>query len=111
MSLYLDASALVPTLVEEASSAAVDRVLVEATTPLIVGAMAAIEVASAISRLVRMNFLSADVGQALLIGFDQWRSTQTVSVDVEAADLRQAEVFVRRFELGLRALPTRCTWR
>ena len=53
MSVYLDASIILPTMVEEAISEAVDRFLA-ASTDLVISDFAAAEVASAMSRLVRM---------------------------------------------------------
>jgi hypothetical protein len=103
VSLYLDASAIVPTLVNEPSSAAIRQFLKGATDQFIVGGLAAIEVSSAISRLVRMNLSPADDGEALLADFDQWRSVHSMPDDPSIADLRLADQFVRRFELALRA--------
>jgi len=103
VSLYLDASAIVPTLVEEAASRAIDARLMAASDALIVSDFASAEVASAISRLVRMKFLAAEHGATLLREFDAWRATATAGVDFQPADFRLADVFVRRFDLGLRA--------
>ena len=103
MSLCLDASVLVPTLIDEAASAAVGRFLMDATQPLIVSDFAATEVASALSRLVRMGLLTDDVADARLREFDAWRALATAGIDVQPSDFRLADIFVRRFDLGLRA--------
>ncbi len=103
MSLYLDASAIVPTLVEEAASEGVDALLLAAAEPLIVSDFTGAEVASAISRLVRMKFLTGETAAALLREFDAWRATATAGVDFQPSDFRLADIFVRRFDLGLRA--------
>jgi predicted nucleic acid-binding protein len=100
---YLDASALVPTLIREAASAVVDDWLLAATEDLAVGEFAAAETASALSRLVRMGHL-ADTDAARLLGeFDVWRAAAACEVDIQPSDIRLASLFVRRFDLGLRA--------
>lgn len=103
MTLYLDASVVTPTLVDEPASAPVATYLRTATEALILSDLAAAETASAISRLVRMNFLSADLAAERLGQFDAWRVSTTSTLDFQPSDFRLAEVFVRRFDLGLRA--------
>ncbi|MDB5479759.1 MAG: PilT protein domain protein [Caulobacteraceae bacterium] len=103
MSFYLDASVIVPILVDEVASAVVERFLREAADPLVVGDFAAMEVASAMSRPVRMKSLPSEVAVVRLGEFDAWRSAETSSLDLQPADLRLSGVFVRRFDLGLRA--------
>ena len=103
MSFYLDASVIVSTMVDEVSSVVVERFLKRAADPLIVGDFAAMEVASAMSRLVRMKSLAAEAAVIRLGEFDAWRAAKTSSLDFQPADLRLSGVFVRRFDLGLRA--------
>jgi predicted nucleic acid-binding protein len=57
MSIYLDASFLIPTLVEEKDSAVVNPYLNAVEDELLVSEFAAAEVASALSRLARMRLL------------------------------------------------------
>ncbi len=102
MSIYLDASFLVPTLVEEPVSAAVKAYL--ATRPdRLISDFGAAEVASALSRLVRSGLLTAAQGAARLADFDAWRAATSSPADVHPADLRLAYAYVRRFDLALRA--------
>ncbi len=103
MSLYLDASVLLPTLIKEPGSPRVDRFVSQATAPFWVSEFAAAEVASAMSRLVRTGVLEAANAQARLADFDAWRATDATLIDVEGADIRLAGVIVRRFDLMLRA--------
>lgn len=70
---------------------------------LVVSELAAAEVASAMSRLVRTARLSADDARARMADFDAWRAAATEDVEVNAADVRLAHLYVRRFELMLRA--------
>jgi len=101
--LYLDASVLLPTLVAEQTSAAVDEFLRASDDVLTVSDFAAAEVASALSRLVRTDRLNAAAAAARLADFDAWRAGATENPDVDAHDCRLANTYVRRFDLKLRA--------
>jgi predicted nucleic acid-binding protein len=103
LSAYLDASAILPILIDETGSAAVDRFMAESDEPLIVSEFAAAEVASALSRLVRTGLLDRNDADRRLADFDAWRATAALDVDLHASDARLAHVFVRRFDLMLRA--------
>jgi uncharacterized protein len=103
LSVYLDASVLMPTLVEEPASAAVDAYMLAGGQELLVSDFAAAEVASVLSRLVRMSILAADDASARLADFDVWRASMSSPVDVQASDIRLAYAYVRRFDLALRA--------
>ncbi len=105
MSFYLDASAILPTLLEEDASSAID-----ASTFLAAWRQSSsgrllppAEVASALSRLIRIGDLTFEDASARLADFDAWRAAATSDIDVHASDVRLANVFVRRFELMLRA--------
>lgn len=102
MNLYLDASVLLPMVVKETMSDAVDALIERLERPPVVSEFAAGEVASALSRLVRMRHLDAADVRSRLSDFDAWRASDTINLDVEAADVRLASVYVRRLELGLR---------
>lgn len=103
MSVYLDASALVPTLIEENGTKVVDEFLSATNDLLVVSDLAAAEVTSALSRLVRMGRLGRDQAAALLDEFDTWRADAATMIDFLPTDFRQARLFVREFDLGLRA--------
>ncbi len=103
MTAYLDASTILPTLVEEPASATVDRFITETREPLVISEFAAAEVASALSRLVRIGLLDRDDAAARLADFDAWRAASADDLDLQASDVRLANVFVRRFDLMLRA--------
>ena len=102
MSAYLDASVILPTLIEESASARVDQYLFSASEPLVVSEFAAAEVASALSRLVRMAQMASGEAAARLASFDVWRAASTEDIDIRPADVRLAHLFVRRFDLMLR---------
>ncbi|CAN5123807.1 hypothetical protein BH10PSE3_BH10PSE3_22940 [soil metagenome] len=103
MSVYLDASVILPTLIEEAASAVVDRFMNDLDDDLIVSEFAAAEVASALSRLVRTGLLDGEDASRRLADFDAWRAAAARDLDFQASDVRLANVFVRRFDLMLRA--------
>jgi predicted nucleic acid-binding protein len=100
---YLDASVLLPQIAREPTTAVVDRLFRNWSDRLVVGEFAAAEVASAVSRLVRTGRLDAGDAMARLADFDAWRGIRTSPLDVDGADVRLASVYVRRFELMLRA--------
>jgi len=103
LSVYLDASVLLPTLIDEPESDAVERFLAGVDDGLVISEFAATEVASGMSRLVRTRLITSDVAARRLSIFDAWRADEGRPVDVEAADFRAASAIVRRFELMLRA--------
>jgi uncharacterized protein len=100
---YLDTSALLPMLIAEPGSAAVDAFVEAAADELVVSEFAAAEVASAMSRLVRTDRLATSDAALRLADFDAWRAAATDDVELNAADVRLAHLYVRRFELMLRA--------
>jgi predicted nucleic acid-binding protein len=103
LSAYLDASVLLPTLIEEPASAAVDAYMSAGGQELLVSDFAAAEVAAALSRLVRMGLFDGADAAARLGDFDVWRAATSSPVDVHASDVRLAYAYVRRFDLMLRA--------
>ena len=100
MSVYFDASVLVPLQVQEASTKIVRRYAVEADGSIFVSSLAAGEFASALSRLVRMNLLTDGDANNRFSLFDMWLSS-TTSVLIDNADIARATALVRRFELKL----------
>jgi len=103
LSAYLDASVILPTLIEEPGSAIVDRFLGEIDQQVVVSELAAAEVAAALSRLVRTGLLEIGDARDRLADFDAWRAAATQDFDIQPSDVRLANVFVRRFDLMLRA--------
>jgi SAM-dependent methyltransferase/predicted nucleic acid-binding protein len=103
LSAYLDASVLLPTLIEETASAAVDAYMLAGTQEFLVSDFAAAEVASGLLRLVRMGLLEASDASARLADFDVWRAAMSSPADIHASDVRLAAAYVRRFDLALRA--------
>ena len=103
MSAYLDTSILLPTLIAEPMTEAVYGYLGADRKELLISDFAAAEVASALSRLVRMALLTEADASARLADFDAWRAAMSSPVDIGPSDARLAYIYVRRFDLGLRA--------
>jgi len=103
LSAYLDASVILPTLIEEAGSVAVDLFMAAPDEPLVISEFAAAEVASALSRLARTGELVAEDAAHRMADFDAWRAAATADLDTQASDVRLAHIYVRRFDLMLRA--------
>lgn len=98
MSLYLDASVIVPLFIREASSDTVRAFVAEQDASLCISSYAAGEFASAVSRLVRMGLMATGDAQTRLALFDDWRDTDATGVMIENGDIRRATDIVRRFE-------------
>jgi uncharacterized protein len=103
LNLYLDASVLVPTLVAEAATEVVEAYLHAAGQVRLISDFAAAEVGSGLSRLVRMGLLGSAEASARLADFDAWRAGTSAPVEVHPSDVRLAYIYVRRFDLRLRA--------
>jgi predicted nucleic acid-binding protein len=103
VTFYLDTSVIIPTLVEETTSAAIDRFMRICDQPLGIADSTAAEVASALSRFVRMASLSVDQANAYPANFDAWRAGETEDVEIRSADMRLTSILARRFDLRLRA--------
>jgi predicted nucleic acid-binding protein len=103
VSAYLDASVMIPTLVHEESTAVVAAYFRDLREQRLISDFAAAEVASALSRLVRMAQLTQQEASVRLADFEAWRAATSSAVDVHAADARLAYAYVRRFDLPLRA--------
>ncbi|NJC09639.1 type II toxin-antitoxin system VapC family toxin [Polymorphobacter fuscus] len=102
MTLYLDASAIVPLFVAEAGTDPVLKVLTDHPDLPLVGDFALGEVASALGRLARIGLISFERASAALAMADNWRLVGTETPAFDPVDIRVAASLVRRFELKLR---------
>ena len=100
---YLDASVIVAIFIRESTSAAILELLDDATASPQISDLAAAEVSSAISRLVRTKQLTREVANAVLSDFDEWAQAIGQPTEIYPSDVREANVLVRQFELKLRA--------
>lgn len=69
--------------------------------PLMVSDFAMAKVTSGLARRVRTDVLELDAAVAGLAHLDARRAAFTADLDLQAGDVRLANVFVRRFNLGL----------
>ncbi len=101
MRLYFDASVLVALVVYEDRSQDA-RALIAHHEPPIVSSFAALEMASAISRKVRMGELSTLQADDALTAFDVWLARDALQVITSDRDVFAAAGLVRRYNLKLR---------
>ena len=102
MNVYLDASVLVALLTADGLTARADAFLRANTPMLIVSDFAAAEFASAVARWVRTRDITVEEAQKGFLAFDSWTAQATLREETAAADIRAAEAFLRRLDLGLR---------
>ena len=94
MSLYLDASVVVPMHVQEQATDLVENWQSTVEDSLVISDLAAGEVASATSRLVQMSKLTSEQANVILAGFDQWLQGFE-RVEHAGSDIRRAAQLVR----------------
>ena len=102
MNVYLDASVLVALLTADSLTARADAFLRANTPVLIVSDFAAAEFASAVARWVRTRDITVEEAQKGFLAFDSWTAQATLREEMAAADIRAAEAFLRRLDLGPR---------
>lgn len=104
MTALCDTSALADLFVPSAHTPALRAWLKQRRPVLTVRDFAAGKCAAAMSRKHRLGELSVNDARRVLNVFDSWREAQTAAIATEAADIRIAGSFVRRFATKL-ALP------
>ena len=102
MSVYLDASVLAALFTVDPFSERTDRFFRGLGAVAVVSDFGAVELASAISRHVRMRELTKDEAQQALSAFDLWAARMTSRVETLSLDVRAAEAYLRRLDLTLR---------
>ena len=102
MSVYLDASLLVPLFKDDRFSSRSEAFLSSNGWTLFVSDFAAAEFASAIARHVRMRGLTDAEARAAFVGFDGWTARATQRIEINAADIFVANTWLRRLDLPLR---------
>lgn len=102
MSLYLDASVLVPLVVIEPQHPNLWDFLNRQVKPFAVTSFARGEAVSALSRLIRTRRLTREQARMGLADLDLWFKGACVSPSVEDGDIRIAAGFIQRFDLVLK---------
>jgi predicted nucleic acid-binding protein len=100
LSLYLDASVLVPLFVAETRSN--DAQLALKGQELFISDLAAAEFSAAISRRVRMGEITAADAANIYSTFDVWAARAASRALIESGDMAATIALVRRLELELR---------
>lgn len=103
MTDYFDASAVAAILFKETTRARVDAIVSEGGDDILVSDFVVTEVSSAVSRLVRMDLRSPEMGRELIENLDDWVEAACDPIPLEAEDIRDATELVRNFTLKLRA--------
>jgi len=102
-SAYLDTSVILGLMTQETSTARAETFIRANKQPLSTSDLAAAELASAISRLVRMKEITKAEAAGIFKKFDQWRLQSTRIISLESSDILGAETYLRRLDLTLRA--------
>ena len=102
MTVYLDASAIVPLFVADAFSTRATEFLRATKGAPIISDWAGLEVSNVIARQTRIGALTADLAAAALANFDYWRGESASMAEIAALDVAVATQFVRRPGLALR---------
>jgi predicted nucleic acid-binding protein len=101
LSVYLDASVLVPLFIDDNFSERAEALLSAGAEP-VVGDFAGAEFASVVSRKVRERRLTVAEGQNAFVTFDAWMSRVQGPVETTAADVSAATAILRRLDLPVR---------
>jgi predicted nucleic acid-binding protein len=102
LKLYLDASVLVSLIVSDALSAHAETLTVRQEAGIFISDFAAVEVASAIARRVRMRTLTEQEARSALTSFDIFTAQMATRIEAVPADIKAAEAALRRLDLSLR---------
>lgn len=96
MTLYLDASVIVPLVVTEEVSEITRAWIAEQPDHFWTGHLAVGEAGSSISRRRRMNHLTDDQGECALTALDVWLRSSVRVIDHDPGDIEMAAKWVRR---------------
>lgn len=104
MSLYLDASVIVPLFLKDAFSARAFALLRATKVAVIISDWARLEIANLVARQLRIGALTMGQAEAVLANFDSWCASAASSAETFGPDVVSATQFVRKFDLSLRGL-------
>lgn len=102
--IYLDTSFLAPFYIQEATSTAIETILLNIpTSELAISDWTTVEFASLVSRRVRTLELSSEQMEAVMHSFQEDVTQSYTVFTVTTADFILAVEFIQRWETGLRA--------
>jgi predicted nucleic acid-binding protein len=102
LKVYLDASVLVALLTTDPLTARADAFMRAQAPVIVISSFAAAEVVSAVARRVRTREISADEAKATFSAMDAWIARKGGRTPTINADVRRADVVMRRLDLNLR---------
>jgi predicted nucleic acid-binding protein len=103
VSVYLDASFLVPMFASQEPLTARASAYIEASAPeVVISDLAGAEFASAVARLTRMGALTEAQAAGLFADFDTWVARVATRAETTTADVGAAAGFIRRLAFNLR---------
>ncbi len=102
MRLYLDASVIVALVAGDNLADQADALLAKNKGILVISDFAAVEVASAIGKRVRMRLISEQQARQILASFDLFTGRTGARIETLPADLKAAEAILRQLDLPLR---------
>lgn len=102
MSVYLDASVVVPLFLPDPFLARAKSFLSTGPTNLLISDFVAAEFASVVGTRLRMKLASLTEARAALSAFDGWVQRIAASVRMQPADLDDVQAILRRLDLNLR---------
>ena len=103
MSVYLDASFIVPLFINQEPLTARASDFLDANTPeLVVSDFAGAEFGSAIARLTRMGAVTTEQAAAIFADFDAWMARVAMRAETTATDVAMAGSFIRGLALNIR---------
>ncbi|ALO46377.1 type II toxin-antitoxin system VapC family toxin [Pseudohongiella spirulinae] len=102
---YFDTSALLPYYRQEAASERVQALLMSQQQPVLISHLTQVEVASALSRWIRMGELTESQANRIESTFsDDIRQKRFVRTSIEAADYERATHWISMYNTRLRTL-------
>jgi len=101
LSVYFDASAIIPLFVLDPFSVRANLAFRGRTVTPVISDFAAAEFASSVARRTRMRELTEAQAHAAFAIFDTW-TINTIRVETLSVDIRAAAAILRRFDTSLR---------
>jgi uncharacterized protein len=103
LSIYVDASALIPLFVPDALSDRASRVVRAQTDPLLVSDYAVLEFSAALKRMKRAQVLDQKTTNEAIAEFDAWRMSSCEISETTLVDIATAIGLARRDDLAFQA--------
>lgn len=103
MNVYFDTSAIVPVFVMDMFSSRIQAFFAAHAPDIFLSDFVSAEFASVVSARVRMKLLTNKIAQEAFANFDAWARRFAVDTPTLSADIREAEIMLRRLDMVLRA--------